>query len=135
RLAGLSATTPASAAPGEGLYSPEMTRRTYERLHEIAAWLLEAGLPVIIDATFLKRAQRDRFRDLPAAPLILRVEADRETLRRHVEQRARAGNDPSDADLAVLERQLESEEPPAEDEPCQRMRWDESLPEALFSSP
>ncbi len=133
RLAGLRPEQSASAEPGTGLYGPGMTERTYARLHEISRWLLNEGLPVIVDATFLTRAQRDHFRDLPVAPVILRVEADEDTLRRHIEERARIGGDPSDADLRVLETQLASEEPPGDDEPCLRMQWDAPLPEALFS--
>jgi hypothetical protein len=72
---------------------------------------------VIVDAAFLKRAERDDFRRLAAnndAPFdILACAAPLEELRRRVA--ARRG-DASEATLAVLDRQLEWVEPVAAEE-------------------
>lgn len=105
----------ASAGMAPGMYTAEATRRTYERLDELARQVLEAGLPVLVDATFLQRAQRDAFRALAQALglpcLILAFEAPEAVLRERVRQRTQAGHDASEADLAVLDAQLASREP------------------------
>lgn len=91
------------------IYTPEATEQTYRRLARLSGVLLEAGLPVCIDATCLKREQRDLLRHqaegrgLPV--LIVSFEADEATLRARIEKRARRGGDPSEAGIAVLERQ------------------------------
>jgi predicted kinase len=48
--------------------------------------------------------------------LILACSAPPEVLRQRILDRQAAGGDPSEAGIAVLEAQLESREPPAEDE-------------------
>jgi aminoglycoside phosphotransferase family enzyme/predicted kinase len=110
RLFGLSAEERSDSALGGGIYSPEATQKTYRRLRELADRVLDAGYPVILDATFLRRAQRDPFRTLaqqrqvPFA--ILDVRADESVLRRRVADRMAAGRDASEAGVAVLEHQL-----------------------------
>jgi hypothetical protein len=89
-------------------------------LYRLARLLIEAGWPVIVDASFLLRSQRDRFRALAAAAgapfLLLDCHAAAGELRRRVAQREAAGNDASEATLAVLEHQLATVEPLAADE-------------------
>ena len=46
------------AGQDANLYDADASNATYERLHELAAVILRAGFPVIIDATYLKLAQR-----------------------------------------------------------------------------
>ena len=81
---------------------------------------LDAGCRVLVDATFLKRAERDRFRQLAdqaGVPfLILACSAAPEVLRQRILSRQASGGDPSEAGIDVLEAQLASLEPPAEDE-------------------
>ncbi|APX94821.1 hypothetical protein BWR19_18890 [Halomonas sp. 1513] len=109
-----------SQQQGVDIYTPAATLRTYQRLAELSGVLLESGLPVCIDATCLARWQRDMLgweaegRGLPL--LTVSFEADPATLRRRIEKRARRGGDPSEASLAVLERQLASLEPFGDDE-------------------
>lgn len=95
---------------GAGIYTPDASRRTYERLLTLAGGLLEAGLPVIVDATFLGRRSREPFRELAhragVAFRVLDVTAPETLLRRRVSERASSGEDASEADLAVLESQL-----------------------------
>lgn len=120
RLAGLKATERATAALGEGLYGADMTRRTYARLIEVVRIAVAAGRPALIDATFLKRAQRDEFRalarELGVPFVILAFDASPEVLRERVAYRAAEGLDAADADVAVLEHQLAAREPLGEDE-------------------
>jgi predicted kinase len=120
RLAGLSSQSRAAAEPGGGIYSPDLTERTYARLGELAAVSLDAGFPVVADATFLKRAQRDQLRAVARSRsvpcVILAVQAPESVLRERIVKRARAGSDASDADLAVLDQQLRGIEALTEEE-------------------
>lgn len=118
RLAGLDAL--ARGGAGEGLYTQQAGERTYRHLAHLAGKLLAAGWPVIVDAACLRRWQRDLFRDLArrrgAGFHILDVRADPAVLRERIAKRAAQGGDASDADLHVLELQLETVEPLAGDE-------------------
>lgn len=116
RAAGLEA----SAHGGEKLYTSQVSRSTYEHLAALAEGLLVAGWPVIVDAAFLERSQRDLFRNLAkqyeADFRILDIRVDPDVLRARIRQRQTKETDASDAGLAVLERQLNSALPLEEDE-------------------
>ncbi len=105
---------------GQGLYTTEASARTYQRLYELADRLLAAGHPVLVDATFLKRAHRQPFRALATRHgvpfLLLHCAADPATLRQRVAARRARGDDAAEADVEVLERQLRHVEPPGPDE-------------------
>jgi len=120
RLFGLDADARSGSTLGGGLYSAQASARTYARLAELARAVVEAGYPVLVDATFLKRTQRAAFAALAATlgvPFaILAFDAPVETLRARVRQRAEAGTDASEADVAVLETQLSAREPFEEEE-------------------
>lgn len=120
RLAGLDAEAASGSQPGQGLYTEDATRRTYTQLARLAATLLDAGWPVIVDATFMSRWQRDLFRELAGAhgvPFhILDFDVAEATLRTRIVKRGRSGRDASEAGLAVLHHQIETAEPLAADE-------------------
>jgi predicted kinase len=120
RLFGLEPLERAAAPPGHGIYTPEAGARTYAILADTAARVLQAGFPVIVDATFLRAGQRAAFHELAGhlgVPFrILWLHADPQTLRRRVRERARSGADPSDADERVLESQLAQLAPPLAEE-------------------
>jgi aminoglycoside phosphotransferase family enzyme/predicted kinase len=107
RLFGLSPLADSRSHPAS-IYSAEATRLTYGRLHEMARELLTAGVPVIVDAAFLKQEERDYFRQLAqelAVPFaIASLQSSPATLRARIMQRQAASNDASEADLAVLEK-------------------------------
>lgn len=88
---------------------------TYGRLRQLAYTILQGGDSVIVDATFLRRRQRESFRKLAdclgVSFAILDFSADPTTLRQRVGDRMARADDVSDADLAVLESQLASQEP------------------------
>ncbi len=130
RLAGLPAGESAAAAFGVGLYAPAMTARTYERLQQVAATVLDAGYPVIVDAAMLKRSERDALRKLAlrlgAGYRCVWCEAKPSTLRARISRRQARGRDASDATLAVLEKQFALAELPANDE--QALRFDTGMP-------
>ena len=75
---------------------------------------------MIVDATFTARWQRDLLRDTARTRKlafgILDFPVPVATLRERIVQRARAGGDASEADLAVLQHQLDTEEPLGADE-------------------
>lgn len=132
RLAGLDAHTSSKSAIGAGLYSPELNRRTYERLRDLATHLLQAGRSVIIDATNLRREQRHIFREiaqrLAVRHMILEFTAPASLLRERVQQRQQTGTDASEATLAVLENQLKEIEPLDEVERLDTVSIDTSAP-------
>ncbi len=105
---------------GIGRYSEEFSRKTYQYLALLAEELLKASWPVIVDAAFLEREQRDQFRDLAQRLTvdfhILDIQAPDEVLRQRVSLRKAAGTDASEADLRVLEHQLKTALPLAADE-------------------
>lgn len=109
-----------AGSTGADLYTPEFNARTYARLRECAESCLQAGLPAIVDAAFLRRADRDSFKFLAAGLdvpcMVLSCEAERKILSERITARARAAADPSDADLAVLDGQLRTLEPFRADE-------------------
>lgn len=59
RLAHLDPAQPQAEAFGQGIYSHEWTARTYHALREEASSILARGCSVVIDAAFLRRADRD----------------------------------------------------------------------------
>ncbi|MGE0798818.1 MAG: AAA family ATPase [Lautropia sp.] len=119
RLAGLAPLADSRAA-GLDLYTPEWSARTYARLAALAETVLSAGCPVVVDAAFLKRAERQEFAALArrrgADFRILDCQADTDSLRQRIVDRARVGADPSEATPAVLARQLGFVEPLDADE-------------------
>jgi hypothetical protein len=120
RLFGLASTERSGSTTDAGIYVPNAHARTYGRLHELADMLLRAGWSVIVDATFLKRADRDAFRalarDVGVAFSILAPQATPTQLRERVEARRTLGRDASEATLEVLEQQMRAIEPLEADE-------------------
>jgi predicted kinase len=120
RLHGMVALTRSRSAPGAGIYTRAATAATYRRLGSLARIVADSGFPVIVDATFLRRAEREAFRaiaDASSAPFaILDFRVPLATLRKRVALRSAQRNDASEADLAILERQIATCEPftPAE---------------------
>lgn len=115
RLAGLAPRADAMTLYNAGIYTADMTERTYARLAELAQTIVEAGYVAVVDATFLQHAHRQRFADLAARMdvpfVILNCEAPEAVLRARVSERMAAGGDVSDADLEILAAQLRAREP------------------------
>lgn len=115
RLAGLERTNNQDEGINEGLYSDEMTHRTYNALEEKAETVVEAGYPAIVDATFLKEDYRKKFRGLSdhlEVPFrLLNVTCPEPELRRRLKERQRSDDSVSDAGIDVLENQMETKDP------------------------
>ena len=120
RLHGVAARLRTGAGPQAGIYAPEATRRTYDRLKEAARDTVASGYPAIVDAAFLRREERAAFlalaRELKAPFLIASCRAPEPVLRARVAQRQAAMQDASEAGVAVLENQLATQEPLGADE-------------------
>lgn len=120
RLFGLAGTQRSGSARDAGIYVPDAHGRTYGRLRELADRLLRAGWSVIVDAAFLKRADRAVFqalaRDLGLAFQILAPRATSVQLRQRIVARQALGRDASEATLEVLAQQMRVLEPLTGDE-------------------
>ena len=120
RLHGLDALARTESAPGAGIYSPDATARTYGQLAQHARSIAAAGYPVIVDATFLKHAQRAVFRALAqeiGVPFVIAsLPAPHDVLRARVATRTAQGGDASEAELAVLDAQIATHEALTADE-------------------
>jgi len=112
RLFGLAPLAASGSALDQGIYTQDANTRTYSALLSLARTALAAGWPVIVDAAFLRRAERDSFAvlatELGVGFSILATEAAPEELRRRL--LARKG-DASEASVDVLDRQLDWFEP------------------------
>ena len=110
------AAPPASASDQEAPYTAVVTGRVYtDVLLQAAGSALTAGLAVVVDATFLKQGHRQAFQDLAgrhgAGFAILACSAPLPLALERLEQRRQRGGDPSEADDAVVHRQIEILEP------------------------
>jgi len=103
----LAADADSGSAPDQGIYTDAATDATYRRLRQIATQIIDSDFAVIVDATFLLRAQRQtllelaRNRQCPC--VVVDCEAPLELLRSRISAR---DNDPSEANLQVLEHQV-----------------------------
>jgi aminoglycoside phosphotransferase family enzyme/predicted kinase len=115
RLAGIDVSQSAAGAVGQGIYSAQLSHRTYARLADCAERCLRAGIDVIIDAASLDPTDREVFQHLASALhasfAIVACQSDPIDLAARILQRGREHNDPSDASLAVLDAQLRGMQP------------------------
>lgn len=113
RLAGAQKAAPATY--GNGIYTAAFTHRTYARLLDCAESCLQGGISVIVDGAFLEEIERRMFHDLAlrrgARYFIVSCVADEQLAQQRIEARRRAVNEVSDADPAILRRQLETLQP------------------------
>jgi aminoglycoside phosphotransferase family enzyme/predicted kinase len=98
-------------------YSEEMSDWVFTHLLELADLTLHAGLPVILDATFLKLKRRTPFLELAQQWNvdfeILTCDAPFEVLCERIRSRE---SGPSEATIDVLKRQMETHDPLTTDE-------------------
>ncbi len=115
RLLGLAETGATGSDVDQGAYTAGARLAVYERLLETARRLLDCGRNVIVDASLLRRAFRDRVRELADGAgvpfVIVSTTASDDELDRRLERRERKGRDPSEADRSVLAAQQASADP------------------------
>ena len=120
RLFGLTPLASSHSTPEAGIYNPLAHAQTYAHLRTQAERLLRAGWSVIVDAAFLKRADRDTFRTLAAetgaAFSILAPQATPAQLRARIQARQALEHAASEATLEVLAQQMQTIEPLQADE-------------------
>lgn len=122
RLFGIAPTQRVSDTDKSRLYSQEMNSQTYQRLATLAKRLLQLQRSVIVDATFLKAEHRQPFyalakaHHLPAYLIYLQTAAS--TAKAAITKRMARNDNPSDADVEVMQRQLALLEAPGANEPA-----------------
>jgi aminoglycoside phosphotransferase family enzyme/predicted kinase len=103
--------------PNDDRYAPAGVRRVYDALAAAARLILKAGGNAIVDATFLDPERRADFvalaRELGAPLAVVDCEAAPDLLRARVSARR---DDPSEATIDILERQLRTSAPLRDEE-------------------
>lgn len=135
RLAGLGELARSRSKVGGGLYTSEASSAVYDDLARSAEDVLAGGYSSIVDATFLRRAERARFAALAqrlGTPMhLLCCATPAAVLRARLLARGRAETDPSEADEAVLEWQTAHLEALSPDEGIDVIRVDTTDSHAL----
>jgi aminoglycoside phosphotransferase family enzyme/predicted kinase len=138
RLAGVPPTVHLDAPYGAGVYGADFSAKVYRSLMAQAEDLLKAGRGVIIDATFLRRADRALVIDLAArsqtSPIFVECRASRDEVMARLTRRSTRANEISDANVAIYQRQLEECEALDEIPPARHVIADTTrAPEALWA--
>lgn len=104
----------------KGIYTANAGAATYQRIHHLARQALQAGFPVVLDATYLHDSSRQQARDIAddcGVPfLILDCHAPDAVVAGWLAERQQEGVDPSDATLEVITAQQASRKPLTEEE-------------------
>lgn len=132
RLFGLEPLSNSRSPLNQHIYSEAATKKTYQRLAELAQTSIDAGYPVVTDATFLKHGQRTLFRKLakqlqiPFAILSCQP-SEMANIPAWINQRVKYATDPSEATLEVLAMQYATQEPltPEEQQHTLRINTDQ----------
>jgi len=131
-LAGIDPSLPQVAPVDSGIYSPEATVRTYEEMLRRARVFLEEGHPVILDATYLRREQRQAPRAAAAALhvpfLAIECSLPERLVQERLRQREAQPWSPSDGRWEIYQAQQSRAEPPSELADGERLTIDTSLP-------
>lgn len=95
-------------------YGEAADQATYAELRRLVRRVLSAGHHVVVDATCLRRRDRDGFRtlaqDMGVSWIILDCQTDMALLRQRICDRLTTGDDPSEATLEVLQAQIAHED-------------------------
>ncbi|MGI9626028.1 MAG: AAA family ATPase [Longimicrobiales bacterium] len=130
-LAGLAPDEPAQEAWGEGIYSPEFTRRTYDEVHRRAAEALSRGRCVILDGSYRKAHWREEARRVAENARVPFLAVEVVTPDQEVRSRLAGrslGRSVSDGRLDLLDDQKRRFEPLAEIPPTERIEVQGSGP-------
>jgi uncharacterized protein len=122
---------------GEGIYSPEFSRRTYDAMSQQAEQCLQSGRSVVLDGTFRNAAQRsdaiETARRVEADGWIIECSLPEEEARHRLERRSQEGTSASDARWELFHQLQQEWEPVAEVPGNRYLRLDTSdpLPETM----
>jgi hypothetical protein len=109
-----------------GIYSRDVSKEVYAQLNTTAEMLLRAGHNVILDASFLYRGQRRAAQAVAertgSTCVILETVAGNDLLQARILARQKQRKDASEADLNVLDFQLQNGEPLTDEERQQTIR-------------
>lgn len=121
----------------EQRYSPAARQQVYQQLQRRAAGLLDQGRSVILDATYLTRADRTAARALAArrglASLSVHCVCPPEVAKQRIAQRAAAGNDASEASPALVDEQLDRWEADSKSVPSVQVDTQQELPSQVLA--
>jgi len=119
-------------------YSLTMTQATYDRLAWVADRMVSAGFPVIVDATFLRKADRLVFAQLAQRHQVLfrimDIMAPQTICSQRIEQRLAESRDASEATVSVMQRQIEQDEPFGNDEQPVVMAIDSTSEDSMHTA-
>ena len=112
RLHGLQADADSGSSTAGGIYDEAATEKTYRHLAGVARTIVDAGFTVIVDAATLRARERQWLLEIepsrPCKRIVVSCDAPVDELRRRISERQ---GDVSEANLAVLEHQIETREP------------------------
>jgi len=105
---------------GDGIYSADWTRATYDTLLMTAGKALEAGRGIVLDASFVRRIDRDRFRQLAkehGVPFfVINTTCPEELIKQRMNSRILNQEEPSDGRWELYHLQKAEFESIADDE-------------------
>jgi hypothetical protein len=117
-LAGLAPTAGQQESLDKGIYSSEFSRHTYDALLTKAEQECRAGRPVVLDASYQSRGERDRLRDLAARLgadiFFIHCTCPEDEIMRRLEIRSHDPEAVSDGRPEIYQAQKERFELPAE---------------------
>lgn len=112
RMHHLAVYQPSPLSARDDLYSEQSTAATYERLLSLSDGILRAGWPVVVDAVFARRSEREQFQalalQLRVLYRILSFQVSLTTIAQRIEART---DQTSDADFEVVKAQVKRMEP------------------------
>jgi uncharacterized protein len=127
-LAGVTPETSQRAAYGEGLYQITATQRTYDALADRARQVLSRGDSVVLDASFAKRAERQRMlalaQEMKAECYVLECWVPEAVLRARLRARECSPASISDAREEILSQFQRDFEPLQAEEGAEKVRLD-----------
>ena len=93
-----------------GLYTQTKSDQVYQHLADISKIIIQSDYPVIVDATFLDKQYRALFKSLASGLkvpfIILNFLGSKQNLMARIQEREKQAKDASEADIKVLEHQL-----------------------------
>ncbi|WP_299183565.1 bifunctional aminoglycoside phosphotransferase/ATP-binding protein [uncultured Neptuniibacter sp.] len=102
------------------MYGPQMNAHTFNHLFDTSAELLRNGYSVVVDATFIRQRTRQSYIDLAnklGIPIrIISCECEQKLIEARLKRRVTEGSDASDADIHVMQDQMQHQQPLTEAE-------------------